>query len=93
MPDGPEAVALAFAAAINAADVEAALELWAGDAVFVSAGSRPIQGKAAIRGVLTTLVENQTKLAFEASVTFIGGEAAIRAGRLKLSGRAPAASG
>ncbi|MEA2404169.1 MAG: SnoaL-like domain, partial [Thermoleophilaceae bacterium] len=51
----PQAVAQAFAEAINAGNTEAALELWLEDAVFVAADGPPRRGRAQIRDVFAAL--------------------------------------
>jgi uncharacterized protein (TIGR02246 family) len=85
-PASPEAVASAFASAINAGDLDAALNLWVEDAVFVPADGAPIEGKQGVRGVLATLIENATELTIETARTYIAGATAVRAGRLRVSG-------
>jgi ketosteroid isomerase-like protein len=83
--DSPDAVAEAFVAAINAGDIDAALELWLDDAVLLGPRDAALRGRDAIRGVLTTLIENGTKLAFESVTSYAAGPAAVRTGKLRMS--------
>lgn len=85
MHDSPDAVAQAFVAAINAGDIDAALELWLDDAVLVGPRDAALRGRDAIRGVLTTLIENGTKLAFESVESYVAGNAGVRTGMLRMS--------
>ena len=48
--DSPDAVAAAFVAAVNAQNLEAALELWTDDAIFIAAEGSPLVGRDTIRG-------------------------------------------
>jgi uncharacterized protein (TIGR02246 family) len=88
--DSPDAVAAAFVAAVNAQDLEAALELWTDDAIFIAAEGSPLVGRDAIRGLLTGLTSSGTKIHYETATTYVAGETAVRVGRLKLiSANAP----
>ncbi len=78
----PEAVAQAFAAAINDGDATAALDLWLDDAVFVRPDGAALEGKAAIRDVLAALVENGTKMRVEMDGCHVAGPAAAAHGTL-----------
>jgi uncharacterized protein (TIGR02246 family) len=78
----PEAVAQAFARAINAGDVHAALELWLDDAVFVPADGLPLEGKDALHGVLGELVQNGTRMQIEMAACYVAGSAALGHGTL-----------
>jgi ketosteroid isomerase-like protein len=93
VPDSPDAVAEAFVAAINAGDLDAALELWLQDAVIVRGGGVALRGKDAIRGVLATLIDNGTQLAFESTAGYAAGAAAVRFGMLKMSAQAANGAG
>ncbi len=80
----PEAVAEAFVAAVNSQDLEAAIELWADDALLLPAGGSAVVGKEAIRQLLSGLTSSGTTMRIETSTTYVADETAIRVGRLKL---------
>jgi uncharacterized protein (TIGR02246 family) len=81
----PEAVAQAFAAAINSGDLQGALELWLDDAVFVPADGVPLQGKDALHGVLGALVENGARMRIEMEGCHVAGPAAVGYGTLSFT--------
>jgi len=66
MPAGsPEAVAEAFVAAVNSEDLEAAIDLWADDALFLPVAGDPLAGKEAVRQLLRGLTSSGTKMQIE----------------------------
>jgi ketosteroid isomerase-like protein len=58
--DTPEALSRAFAEAINARDIESAIDLWIDDATIVQADGQAIRGKAAVAGALHALIDSQS---------------------------------
>jgi len=83
----PEEVSDAFAAAINAGDVPAALELWSEDAAIVGPDGQTVRGRAAIASVLQALIGNGTTVEIEVSQLIATEDAAIATGELRM--RAP----
>jgi uncharacterized protein (TIGR02246 family) len=79
----------AFAAAVNAGDVPAALELWAEDAVLLHADGRTIAGRRAIEATLEYLVSIDTRLEIRVARTFQAGTAAVGVGTLTMSATTP----
>jgi uncharacterized protein (TIGR02246 family) len=84
--DTPEELASAFAAAINAGEVQAAVELWTDDATIVQPDGETLRGKPAVAAALQTLVDNGARMELDVSNVFVGGDVAIVAGALTLSG-------
>jgi ketosteroid isomerase-like protein len=81
----PDEAARTFVAALNSSDLDTALAQWSEDAVLLpaGAGSSPVEGKPAIRGVLAALIEAATEMQIVTSRTYIAGQSAVRTGRLK----------
>jgi len=71
-------------AAINSRDLDAALELWAYDALFLPVVGDPVAGRDAIRHVLGALTSSGTMIEIETASTYVAGDTAVRFGRLKL---------
>jgi uncharacterized protein (TIGR02246 family) len=84
--DTPEALAEAFAAAINAGDVPAAVELWIDDATIVQPDGATVRGKAAVAAALQALVENGVRVEIDVSNVFVAGDVATVVGALTLNG-------
>jgi uncharacterized protein (TIGR02246 family) len=84
--DTPEALAEAFAAAINAGDVPAAIELWIDDATIVQPGGEAVRGKPAVVAALQALVDNGVRLEIDVSNVFVAGDVATVVGALTLNG-------
>jgi uncharacterized protein (TIGR02246 family) len=84
--DTPEALAEAFAAAINAGDVTAAIELWIEDATIVQPNGETVRGKPAVASALRALVEHGVRLEIDVSNVFVGGDVATVVGALTLNG-------
>lgn len=80
----PEDVSDAFAAAINAGDVPAALDLWSEDAALVGADGQTVRGRAAIEAILQALIGNGTTVEIEVSHLITAGEVAIATGELRM---------
>ena len=89
MLDSAPAVAEAFEAAIAERDLQAALDLWLEDAVFIPPGAAPLHGRDAIRGVLAGLIDGGATLSSETVGVYVAGGVALRAVRLRLTGHDP----
>jgi uncharacterized protein (TIGR02246 family) len=83
----PEDVSAAFAAALNAGDVPAALELWSEEATMVAPSGQAVRGRDAIAGILETLVGNGTSVEIELSSLIAAGDTAIATGELRMRAR------
>jgi uncharacterized protein (TIGR02246 family) len=84
--DTPEALAEAFAAAISAGDVPAAVELWTDDATIVQPDGETVRGKPAVAAALQALVDNGVRLEIDVSNVFVAGDVATVVGALTLNG-------
>jgi uncharacterized protein (TIGR02246 family) len=82
----PESLAQALAAAINARDIDAAIELWTDDATIVQADGQAIHGRAAVAGALQALIDNGVSVEIELANVFAADGVALAAGTLTLSG-------
>jgi uncharacterized protein (TIGR02246 family) len=82
----PEALSEAFAAAINAGDVPAALELWIEDAAIVQPDGQMLRGRELIGDALRALVENAVRIDLDVEALFATSEAAVAVGSLTMSG-------
>jgi ketosteroid isomerase-like protein len=82
----PDEAARAFVAALNSGDLDRALAHWSEDAVLLPAGAggSPVEGERAIRAVLAALIEAATEMQIVTSRTYVAGQSAVRAGRLRL---------
>jgi uncharacterized protein (TIGR02246 family) len=83
----PAALSAAFAAAMGAGDLDAALELWLPDAAIIAADGRVIAGRDAVAPVLEALIDNDVSLTIELLAVYDAGETAIGTGRLTMSAR------
>jgi uncharacterized protein (TIGR02246 family) len=81
----PEKVAAAFAAAINAGDVSAALDLWSEQAMIVRPDGEAVRGRAAVEGVLQTLIGNGTSVEIDVQRIYEAADVAVALGTLKVS--------
>lgn len=82
----PEALSASFAAAINGGDADAALALWAHDAVIVGADGQSLSGHEQIAPALRALVSNGTQVEIEISRLYVAGDVAVVAGTLTITG-------
>jgi len=82
----PGELAATFAAAINAGEVQAAVELWTDDATIVQPDGDTLRGKPAVAAALQMLVDNSVRMEIDVSNVFVGGDVAIVAGALTLNG-------
>ncbi len=84
--DTPQALAEAFASAINAGDVPAAVELWIDDATIVQPDGETVRGKPAVAAALQALVDNGVRLEIDVSNVFVADDVATVVGALTLNG-------
>ncbi|HUA74558.1 MAG TPA: SgcJ/EcaC family oxidoreductase [Solirubrobacteraceae bacterium] len=82
----PAALLAAFLAAVNARDIDAAVELWREDAAIVQLDGEVLRGREAIAGALRTMVDNRIEIDTEVSGIVETGEVALVTGTLTLSG-------
>ena len=82
----PEHLSAAFAAAINARDVPAALDLWVEDGAIVQPDGNALRGRDAIASALQALVDNHVTLEIELANVFAAGDVATALGTLTLNG-------
>jgi uncharacterized protein (TIGR02246 family) len=82
----PQALSAAFAAAVNAGDVLAALDLWVEDGAIVQPDGNVLRGRDAIANALQALVDNHVTLEIELADVFPAGDVAIVLGTLTLNG-------
>ena len=71
----PDEVALQLADAVNAKDLEAALDLFTEDAVVTSVSPQPFTGKAAIQGWLEGMLADNFRL--EAEILEVNGNLVV----------------
>jgi uncharacterized protein (TIGR02246 family) len=84
--DSPAALASAFAAAINAREVEKALALWIEDAAILGPDGQAIRGREAIGAALHALVDNGASVEIEVAEIHAAGDVAMALGTLTLKG-------
>jgi uncharacterized protein (TIGR02246 family) len=82
----PEQLSAAFAAAIDARDLTAALDLWREDAAIVAPDGRLTRGRQAIAAALQALFDNGVTLRIELGAIFAAGDVATAVGTLTLNG-------
>src|ERR1700723_1960045 len=82
----PEELAAAFSAAINAADVAAAMDLWIEDPAMIQPDGQMLRGREAIGAALRALVENEVSVEIEVAGVFATADVAIATGTLTMSG-------
>jgi uncharacterized protein (TIGR02246 family) len=81
----PAALSAAFAAAMRAGDLEAAVALWHHDAAIVQSDGQLICGRDAITAALRTLIDNGVELTIELAAVYDGGGTALGTGTLTMS--------
>jgi uncharacterized protein (TIGR02246 family) len=82
----PAALLAAFLAAVNAQDVDAAVELWREDAAIVQLDGEVLRGRDAVAGALRALIDNGIEMHTEVSGIVEAGDLALVTGTLTLSG-------
>lgn len=83
----PEDLSVALAAAINARDLPAALELWSENPAIVQPDGSAVRGRESIATALQALIDNGVTLEISVTSVFTAGAVATAVGTLKLSGR------
>ncbi len=81
----PADLLAAFLAAVNARDLDAAVELWREDAVIVQPDGRPLRGRQAVAEALRALIESSVELQTEVASIVEAGDIALVSGTLTLS--------
>jgi uncharacterized protein (TIGR02246 family) len=81
----PPELAPAFAAAVNARDLPAALALWDERARLVTADGTAIDGRAAIAGVLAALIEHGSHMQIELTALHEAGDVAVASGTVTVT--------
>jgi len=82
----PKELSSAFAAAMARGDVDAALAMWADDAVILAADGAAVRGRENIRAALAALVDHGTSVEIELGRLHRAGDVAVATGSLTLSG-------
>lgn len=82
----PAALLAAFLAAINARDIDAAIDLWREDAAIVQLDGEVLRGREAIAGALQAMIDNSIEIDTEVSGIVEAGDVALVTGTLTLSG-------
>jgi uncharacterized protein (TIGR02246 family) len=85
-PDSPAALSAAFAAAINARDVEGALALWIEDAAILRPDGETVRGREAIGAALHALVDNGVSVEVDVAELYAAGDVALAVGTLTING-------
>jgi uncharacterized protein (TIGR02246 family) len=82
----PETVSAAFADAINARDLPAALGLWMDDAAIIGPEGESARGRDAIAAALQGLLESQVTLRIDIAEVYRAGGVAIATGTFATTG-------
>ena len=85
----PEELSAAFAAALAARDLDAALDMWADEAAIVTASGETVRGREEIGAALGALIDNGARVEIELTKTISAGDVAVGVGTLTLSGTGP----
>ena len=80
----PADLLAAFLAAVNARDLDAAIELWREDAVIVQPDGQPLRGREAVAGALRALIDGGVELQTEVASIIEAGDVALVSGTLTL---------
>lgn len=81
----PAALLAAFLAAVNARDLDAAVELWREDAVIVQPDGQPLRGREAVAVALRALIDSRAEVQTEVTSIFEAGDVALVSGTLTLT--------
>jgi uncharacterized protein (TIGR02246 family) len=82
----PAALLDSFLAAVNARDLDAAVDLWREDAAIVQSDGQVLQGREAVAGALGALIDNGIELHTDVASIVEAGDVALVSGTLTLSG-------
>lgn len=80
----PTASTVSFAAAINAADLQAATHCFTRDACLITPDATAIRGRAEIRPILAQLIAMESKIEVKASSMLVAGEVALGSERWRI---------
>jgi uncharacterized protein (TIGR02246 family) len=83
----PAALSAAFAAAMHAGDLDAAVALWHPDAAIIQADGQLLAGRDAVAAALQALIDNGISLTIDLAAVYDAGETALGTGTLTLKGR------
>jgi len=84
--DSPEAVSAAFASAMRARDLAAAVEHWLEDALMIQADGQTLRGRDAIASALGALIDNRVVVEISLDRVLSAGDVAVGVGSLTRSG-------
>lgn len=76
----PQETSEAFAAALGAGDLQAALAMWVEDPTIVQPDGRAVCGRDAIAAALQTLIDNEVGVKVHITSVFAAGEVAVGVG-------------
>jgi ketosteroid isomerase-like protein len=88
-PASPRETTRAFAAALNAADIDAATHCFAKDACLVTPDATAIRGREEIRPILAQLIARRTRIEVTASSLLAAGEVALGSERWTIRSAGP----
>jgi ketosteroid isomerase-like protein len=80
----PEQRVIAFAAAINAGDPQAASNCFVKDAVLLTPDSTAVNGRERVRSILLQLVSRQIRIEVQARTVLVAGEVALGSERWRV---------
>lgn len=84
----PNELPRAFAAAMSAGDVDAALELWVEDPLVIQPDGGALRGRGALEQALRHAVAEDTSFQIDVSAIYVSGDIALTRGTLTLRGGA-----
>ena len=89
-PRNPEDMHFEFAGAFNRGDIDALMTLYESEAIITpEAGKPPVEGKDAIREVLSGFLALKGTIEIQSKSTFKTGDLALTHGSFSLAGTAP----
>jgi ketosteroid isomerase-like protein len=80
----PEALPRAFAAAMSAGDVDAALELWVENPLVIQPDGSALRGRVAVEQALRDAVAHGVSFQIDVSAMYVSGDIALTRGTLTL---------
>lgn len=84
--NSPAALAAAFQDAVNAGDVDAAVQLWVEDGAIVQPSGQAVCGRDAIAAALRALVEHRVLIHIHVQQLFATADVAVALGTLTMTG-------
>jgi len=85
--ESPESVSAAFAAALAARDLPAAVAMWLDDALMIQADGQATHGRDAIEAALGAVIDNDVDVDIRLARIYTAGDVAVGLGTLAISGR------